>query len=142
MIIAGSGVDRVAQINRAYVTVMDLAPTFIARARAQYPGDGSVQPMLGESMVPFLAGASDRVHAPDYVTAQFHRNRAYLRQGRWKITQIEVPFTESGFELYDLETDPGETTDLAGTQPEKYSELTALWRQQVKQLGIILPGDL
>jgi len=142
MIIAGKGVGRENAINRSYVTVMDLAPTFIALASAQYPDDGSVQPMRGESMQAFLKGSSDRVHSLEYVTTQFHRGRAYLRKGHWKLTQIELPFDETGFSLHDLRSDPGETIDLSEQHPEIRAELIELWRQQRQELGIIVPRDL
>ena len=51
MIAAGPGVAFRGQIDSAYLTVMDLAPTFLELGGATYPSDGSVAPMLGESMV-------------------------------------------------------------------------------------------
>jgi len=142
MIVAGAGVRRRGGKTPAYVTVMDLAPTFVELARATYPADGSVRPMLGASLVDLLSGACERVHANDYVTLISHRGRSFLRQGKWKITQLESPFREAGFALYDLEADPGETKDLARERPGKYEELLALWRARRLELGIILPDDL
>jgi arylsulfatase len=142
MIIAGKGVGRSNEINRSYLTVMDLAPTFIELAGAHYPDVDPVQAMRGESMLSFLKGSSDQVHDPQYVTIQYHRGRAYLRKGHWKLTQIDLPFDESGFSLHDLLSDPGETTDLSRQHPEIREELIELWRQQRQELGIILPKDL
>ena len=142
MIITGSGVHPHAKIDSTYVTVMDLAPTFLDIAGAQYPTDGSVKPMLGESMVEFLGGNSDTIHDDDYVTVLSHGGRSYLRQGPWKIVTTERPFAESNFELYDLIVDPGETQNLAEKEPEKLAELIELWRIHRKELGIILPEDL
>ncbi|MGH7446858.1 MAG: arylsulfatase, partial [Longimicrobiales bacterium] len=68
MIIAGPGVAQRGSINRAYVTVMDLAPTFLELGGATYPADGSVRPMEGESMAALLTGDALTVHAADYVT--------------------------------------------------------------------------
>ena len=121
---------------------MDLAPTFLEIAGAEYPDDGSVQPMLGESLNPFLAGKSESVHDDDYVTALFHEGRAFLRQGSWKLASLEPPFDESGFELFDLANDPGETNNLAVAEPEKFTEMIALWRVERRKLGIVLPEDL
>jgi len=113
MIIAGPGVAARDVIDSTYLTVMDLAPTFLEIGGAEYPDDGSVKAMLGESITQFLAGSSDQVHGDDYVTTQYHGGRAYLRQGNWKISNLHPPFDESGFELFDLSTDPGEAVDLA-----------------------------
>lgn len=142
MIIAGPGVERTATIDATYVTVMDLAPTFLELAATQYPDDGTVSPMLGESMANFLSGREETVHADDYVTVLYHGGRAYLRQGNWKISNLEPPFDESDFELFDLSVDPGETSNLAESDADKYEELLELWRTERKTLGIILPEDL
>ncbi len=142
MIVAGPGVSASGKIDSAYATVMDLAPTFLEIAGATYPDDGSVAPMLGESMNAFLAGESEAVHDDSYVTTLYHWGRAYLRQGNWKIANLEGPFSEADFELFNLAEDPGETTNLAESHPEKYKEMIGLWRQQRRKLGIILPQDL
>ena len=142
MIVAGPGVEATGLIDRTYLTVMDLAPTFLEIAGAAYPADGSVRPMLGESMRAFLAGEAESVHDDDYVTTLYHSGRAYLRQGDWKIANLEGPFSEGDFELFNLADDPGETTDLADSHPEKYKGMIELWREQRRELGILLPRDL
>ena len=142
IIIAGTGVVAKGQINRKYFTVMDLAPTFLELAGASYPDDGSVKLILGESINSFLAGKSDSVHDDEYVTAGYHSGRAYLRQGKWKISTLEPPFDEKFFELHDLSVDPGEANNLAEAEPEKFEELIALWQEKRKELGIVLPEDL
>ncbi len=142
LIIAGPGVAARGVIDSAYLTVMDLAPTFLEVSGGQYPDDGSVSPMLGESMSKFLAGEASAVHDEDYVTTLYHGGRAYLRQGKWKISNLEPPFDEDDFELFDLSIDPGESNNLADDEPEKLTELIDLWRDERKKLGIILPQDL
>jgi arylsulfatase len=142
MMIAGPGVAARGVIDSTYLTVMDLAPTLLDIAGAQYPDDGSVRPMLGESITRFLAGEADVVHDENYVTTLYHAGRAYLRQGNWKISNLEPPFNEADFELFDLATDPGESNNLADDEPEKLAELIELWGEERERLGIILPQDL
>ncbi len=142
MIIAGPGVAAHGVIDSTYLTVMDLAPTFLDVAGVQYPDDGSVRAMLGKSITGFLAGEADVVHDEDYVVTLYHGGRAYLRQGNWKISNLEPPFDEDDFELFDLSTDPGESRNLAEEEPEKLAELIELWDQERRSLGIILPQDL
>jgi arylsulfatase len=142
MIIAGAGVASRGAINRSYVTVMDLAPTLLQVAGAEYPSDGSVQPMLGETVLPLLSGKASAVHDPAYVTTLYHAGHALVRQGRWKLVNLEPPFDESGFQLFDIEADPGETTNLAAAEPDRFAAMIRLWREQRVRLGIILPGDL
>jgi arylsulfatase len=121
---------------------MDLAPTFIELSGAKYPDDGSVQPMLGESISDFLAGKVAVVHDENYVTTLYHAGRAFLRQGDWKISNLEPPFDEAAFELFNVVADPGEANNLAQQEPEKLQQLIELWREERKKLGIILPQDL
>jgi arylsulfatase len=142
MIVAGPGVSGAGSINRAYLTVMDLAPTLLVLADATYPAAEGIAPMRGESLVEFLAGRTAAAHAPDYVTVHAHGGRVALRQGRWKLTNLEPPFDESVLALYDIETDPGETQDLRAAQPEKFDELLAIWRVERRAQGIVLPEDL
>ncbi len=141
MIIAGPGVAAKGQIDRSYLTVMDLAPTFLQLANAAYPTDGSVRPMLGESAVGLLSGEASQVHDDEYVTTLFHGGRAFVRQGRWKLVSLEPPFSESKFELFDVAADPGETTDLAKSEPARFEEMIGLWRLERTKLGIVLPCD-
>jgi arylsulfatase len=142
MIISGVGVASRGGIDPSYLTVMDLAPTFLELAGVQYPSDGSVRPMLGESMIALLNGASSQVHDSAYVTTLYHGGHAFVRQGRWKLVNLESPFDESGFALFDIDNDPGEATNLAPTERERFVAMLGLWRQKRLELGIILPGDL
>ena len=142
MIITGPGVAARGAINTSYLTVMDLAPTFLELGEAPYPTDGSVVPMLGESLIALLSGEASVVHDDSYITTLFHRGRAFLRQGKWKLVNLEPPFDESGFELFDLEADPGESTDLAGIEAERLAAMIELWRIKRQELGIVLPEDL
>jgi len=142
MLVAGTGVAARGAVSHAYLTVMDLAPTFLQLAGAEYPAGGEAQTMRGEPIDALLAGTEDRVHAEDYVTVHAHEGRVMLRRGNWKLANIDRPFDEADLELFNLETDPGETTNLAAEEPELFQELLELWRTERKALGIVLPEDL
>ena len=142
MIISGAGVASKDTISHTYVTVMDLAPTFAAVAGANSKGSSNKHAMLGVSLLPYLAATTNTVHPPGYVTVLEHNGRAMLRRGDWKLVSVDPPFDESQFGLYDIATDPAETTDLSSEFPEKKAELLELWREQRDSLGIILEQDL
>lgn len=142
LIIAGPGVARRGAISHTYTTVMDIAPTFLELAGATYPADGSVRAMEGASMVSVLAGREQTVHAADYAVTLFHAGRAFVRRGQWKLVTLEPPFDEAAFELFDVEADPGETTNLAGQRPDMYQEMLELWRSERARLGIVLPSEI
>ncbi len=125
-----------------YVTVMDLAPTLLEIAGAEYPENEGIMPMLGESMLALLEGDTERVHAEDYETVLFHRGLAMARIGDWKIVTEDMPFSEDLFRLYNVQQDPGESRDLRAENPEKFDELLQIWRSKRSEYGVILPSDL
>lgn len=142
MIIAGRAVDRSGVKNDSYLTVMDLAPTFLELAGAEYPDEPGIYPLLGESLVNVLAGNTHAAHDESYTTVLYHGGRALVRQGNWKLVNLEPPFAESKLELFNLTNDPGETTNLAPQEPARRKAMLQLWRIERKKLGIILPEDL
>ena len=66
----------------------------------------------------------------------FYLNNAGVRQGKWKYLKANAFFhgyavddkREKVEELYDLEADLGERTNLATKHPEKVAELKALMK--------------
>ena len=72
-------------------------------------------------------------HYPHYGN-QGGRPGSAVRSGPWKLIEF---FGEEHVELYNLETDIGETNDLAEAEPEKVNELKALlhaWHDEVDAL--------
>lgn len=141
LIAAGRGVTRAGAIDPAYVSVMDVAPTVLEAAGVAYPAEGVV-PLRGRTLGPWLRGEVDQVHPDEDVDVLYLRGRAYLRQGRWKLVNLEPPFSESAFELFDVVADPGETRDRRKDEPEVYARLLERWRTERQALGIVLPEDL
>lgn len=129
------------KVNSVFTTVKDLAPTFLDIANAIYPSEYNgrkLSPLEGESLLPFLNGVSDQIHKDDYVMGWELFGRYALRKGHWKITQVEAPFGIGQFALYNLESDPTESHNVAKENPEKYLELLDDWEDYVKRNGVIL----
>src|SRR5690606_4176269 len=100
--------------SSALVELVDLAPTFMDAARAPaYEG------MQGRSVWPLLAGEADVDHFRDDVYCEYYNAMPWhkdptaqatmVRDSRYKL--VAVHGTKTG-ELYDLEADPNETTNL------------------------------
>jgi arylsulfatase A-like enzyme len=140
MIVTGPGVNREAGISDTYIAVPDLTQTFLELGGGSYPDDKA--PMIGESAWPYLTGAASSIHDDDYVTVLTQSQRAYVRQGDWKLISIERPFDERNFKLHNLKSDPGETIDLSESNPKKRTSMINIWREKRREYGIVLPEDL
>ncbi|MHA7130859.1 arylsulfatase [Algoriphagus namhaensis] len=101
----------------------DLLPTFADLAGVKVDAQ-----LDGISFVPSLFGTGEQ-KTHDYLYWEFHEQggKQAVRQGNWKLVKLQVfGGEEPVFELYDLSTDPSETTDLSDKNPEKLAELIAL----------------
>jgi arylsulfatase A-like enzyme len=114
---AGSGSDEPA-------IMMDLMPTFLDACGIR-PERG--HQMHGRSILPQLKGIPSKTERVFYWEDQYN---LAVRKGNWKLVQR---FFEERPHLYNLATDIGEMTDLAGKRPDIVSELTGLhaaWKKQ------------
>jgi arylsulfatase A-like enzyme len=59
----------------------------------------------------------------------------FLREGRWKYIHKFVP------ELYDVGSDPNESTNLAEQEPERVARLAARLREQVSSGAVVSAGS-
>ena len=81
----------------------------------------------GQDIWPILTGQTTNpaTRTLYWVTQEDRRWKA-LRQGNWKI----IRFRNQPWQLYDLQSDPGESHDLATQHPAKLAELLNLYLQQ------------
>ena len=134
-------------ITHKFATVMDIAPTFLDMAGAKHPSPTykgrDVVSMRGKSMTPWLQGSATSIHEADFVEGWEMSGRAAIRKGQWKANYL--PITRHGlsragnnkWELFDLETDPGEIHDRSVEHPEILKELLKLWDQYVIETGVV-----
>ncbi|MFH5803418.1 arylsulfatase [Alienimonas sp. DA493] len=110
--------------------VIDLAPTVLELAGAEYPtefGGSQTKPLPGRSLEPDLRGDMQIARLEGRPLFWEHQgNRAVSKpdgEGDWKLV------AEAGepWELYDLSTDRIEANDLSKQRPEKVAALSALW---------------
>lgn len=104
------------------VTALDILPTACAAARARTDTD-----LDGVNLLPYLGGEKNAVpHATLYW--RFGPQKA-IRKGNWKLVDWRdfEKNSQSGWQLYDLANDNGESHDLAGAHPDLVAELSALW---------------
>ena len=116
--------------------LIDLAPTFYELAKATYPASSqgiTVNSLPGKSLVPVLTGKTDEVQRGEPIFWERAGNRA-VRKGNWKIVSTYPGYK---WELYDLEKDRGETTDLANTRTDIVNELSADYFKWAERTGVV-----
>ncbi len=130
-IFAGPGIPADSHADEP-ITGLDLLPTFaeLAGFEGELPG-----PLDGESFVELLDASDDTTFERQDPTLIFHQAgrrppRSAVREGRYKLVKLWTIESEAGgetlpytLELYDLETDLGEQTNLAETHPEIAADL-------------------
>lgn len=114
----------------AFADVMDVVPTVLEVAAVPETNvvDGrQVAALRGKSMLPYLSGKSDQVHASDEaVSFELHGHRA-VRQGNWKLVWLPAPFGDASWALYDLTRDPAEQNDVSARYPDRKQALIRAW---------------
>jgi arylsulfatase A-like enzyme len=143
LIMSGKGIAGGGRISDGVTHVTDISATILAAAGVASPGEfegKSVLPVRGRPLTPVLAGAADAVrNAEDWLGWELFGNRA-IRQGDWKLLRLCVPAGTGGWQLYNLNDDPGETRDLALTRPDMAKALQVKWGEYAKSNNVILPN--
>ncbi|MBE3095864.1 MAG: sulfatase [Planctomycetes bacterium] len=116
-VLAGSVCDEL-------LTSMDVLPTFAALAGAKVPDDRVID---GRDILPLLKGRPG-AKTPHEMFFYYRQNAlTAVRAGKWKL------FVKG--ELYDLETDIGESRNVAGQNPEVVARLSELLARAREDLG-------
>lgn len=113
------------KVSNAIFATIDFLPTFARLTGFKVPKDRVID---GVDQTDLLYGKSEKGNR-----TTFYYQGNGIRQGKWKFlkAQHRVPGyardrkRKQMIELYDLEADVGETTNLAGKHPEKVKELQA-----------------
>lgn len=113
---------------------MDIFPTLCAAAGVEPPPG-----IDGVSFLPTLSGQEQRHEEREIYFVRREGGEAYggktieaLRRGDWKLIQ-DSPFGPQ--ELYNLRSDPGETTDLAKKEKKVFREMGAALRGHIQRGG-------
>jgi hypothetical protein len=117
----GGGI-RAGTLVKQIAGAIDLLPTLCALAKVGRAGN---LPLDGRNLSPLLIGGSDADWAPRLIFSHQNGNVS-VRSQRHRL--------DSRGALFDMETDPGQTKNIAAAQPEVVQTLTqavANWRAEV-----------
>ena len=117
--------------------LIDLAPTFYELAVINYPkqlNGITSNPLAGKSLLPLLSGTTDTVQRTGPLFWERGGNKA-VRWGKWKLVAAAGP-TEK-YELFDIEQDRGENTDIAAQHPEIVAQLKKAYTKWAEENGVV-----
>lgn len=119
-------------IAREPAHLVDVLATFVDLSGAPVPA--AAPPLEGRSLLPSLLGKPQ----DERLLFWEHEGNRAVRKGRWKL----VSRHKEPWELYDLDADRTETTDLAAREPGRVAEMTAAWHAWAARCGVVPFEDL
>ena len=134
-----SRLARQKTISSVFSNVMDIVPTVLditATPNGDIVEGRRVAVIRGKSMLPYLSGTQNEVHASEEsVSFELHGQRA-VRQGNWKLVWLPKPWGDASWALYDLTMDAAEQTDLSTRYPSRKQALMDAWTVFAKEAHI------
>ncbi len=136
--------------------IIDIFPTLAGILGAELPS----HPIDGKDILPLLSGQSGESAQEAYYFWYHDNHLQAMRSGNWKLHfphryrtmmgqepgKDGIPgkyvYYDTGLELYDLETDIGETTNVAADHPDIVEHLTTLANLKRAELGDKVTGAI
>lgn len=118
------------RVESRMASSLDLLPTALAAAGGTAPAR-----LDGTDLLPFFEGDLAKPIRPRHYWRM--GTPAALRAGSWKIYRDR---DTTGWQLYDLANDPGETRNLADAHPERLNTLRSEWEALDKEMADPLWG--
>ena len=106
---------------------IDLFATALDAAGLALPRD---KPLDGKSILPALKGETDKLHDAFYWSSGGAKGKWAIRSGDWKLVA-----EKKRIELFNLDKDLSETTDLAAKHPKLVSELTDKYNEWLDKMA-------
>ncbi len=139
MVVYWPGVSQAGTTEDQYVIIEDVFPTFLEMAGV---ASKQIPETDGISFVPMLKGEEvDEQERPIF----WHFPHTYdqfpysaMRKGKWKLIYRH---TERALELYDIENDLGESTNLVESETQKTEELAKILTSYLLETRALMPID-
>ncbi|HCR31568.1 MAG TPA: arylsulfatase [Opitutae bacterium] len=143
---------KTGSVSSAKIHAMDLFPTLSDIIETELPSNRQFD---GESLLPLINGGSLNRSADAPFYYYNCENLQAVRMGEWKLhlprEEKQIPFWDRNKQvsqfgqplLYNLQTDPGESQNVADSNPEVVSEILGLAQKTRRELGEFMrPGSL
>jgi arylsulfatase len=129
-----TGISRHGVLERQPGHLIDLLPTFLELAGAEFPREfngKSPRPPQGVSLVPAFAGQSLARKQPIFFE---HEGNRAVRDGRWKLV---AKGKDGPWELYDIDADRTEMHDLSAEHGDQVQRLSNAWQQWAESSQVL-----
>ncbi|WP_164922251.1 sulfatase [Rhodopirellula baltica] len=138
LIVRWPGVTEAATVNETPVVSMDLTATILDAAGVSLANGESLD---GESLRPLFSGGKlerDALyfHYPHFAFHKDNRPGSVIRSGQYKLI---LRHDDDSVELYDLQNDLSETSDLAAVHPDVAQELKGRLMEWLEATGAGMP---
>jgi arylsulfatase/uncharacterized sulfatase len=127
-----------AHVTDMPLTLLKLAG--IAPQQGRFSGR-RVEPMIGMDLTPMLTGAASSVHSADKPLGYELSGNAVLFKGDYKLVKNLPPYGDGRWRLYNITTDPGETNDLSGSDPERFADMQSDYAAFAKANNVLPMPD-
>lgn len=127
-------------VHHNFIYVTDIMPTLLDLAGVDHPDSfrgNEVLPMRGKSFSKVLSGEKETLYNDDEFVAGEMQNGKWIRKASFKAVFITAPYGPNEWELYNLDLDPGETTDLSESEPEMLQNFIEEWRKYAVEVGVV-----
>ena len=125
--------------------VLDIMPTLLEVAGVDIPGpiydDREIYVPDGISMLPVLKSEATSVRGDDNPVGYELAGSSAVFQGKYKLMQNLAPKGAGDWELFDIEADPSELTNLAEQMPELVEELKAFYASYSEEVNLVPVPD-
>lgn len=129
--------------SSVFTSVMDITPTLLELAGIEHPGNHyrgrEVHPPDGISLIPVLDGTSTFIHDESEGTGFELFGQRALVAGEWKILSLRPPYGNGKWELFNISSDPAESTNLASLEPERLQSMIDQYESYSRAKGVIDP---
>ncbi len=113
---------------RTPIHLFDIMPTICEMTGAEYPETHNgerIHPQEGTSLVPLF----NAQNLPERSLCFDHFEASAIRRGKWKLLKGNTRYPNKNWELYDMEKDRCETSDLSAEHPELVKSLEREWTE-------------
>ena len=123
--------------SHAFCFFTDIAPTIYDLVGLSPSANEGYAPITGKSMLPHIKDRNQSIYDSDEgVGLESGNSSAYFVNG-YKIVKNNIPFGDNTWHLHHLESDPGETQDLASQEPKRFQEMLSAYEAYAKAVGVI-----